>query len=53
MLIKPSRIQGFDDWVDLFHQWREEIGYPTELVGDYHFETRALRMASSNSRIIS
>jgi len=41
MLIKKSRIDTFDDWVDVFHQWREDIGYPTELIGkDYTFETR-------------
>jgi len=41
MLIKKARIQGFDDWIDVFHQWREDIGYPTELIGkDYHFETK-------------
>src|SRR5262249_41388896 len=41
MLIKKARIQGFDDWVDVFHQWREDIGYPTELIGkDYQFETK-------------
>ncbi|MCZ6484237.1 MAG: hypothetical protein O6826_00890, partial [Acidobacteria bacterium] len=46
MLIKPSRIQGFDDWVDIFHQWRENIGYPTELIGDYHFETKLEELES-------
>ncbi|OFV95770.1 MAG: hypothetical protein A3H94_06320 [Acidobacteria bacterium RIFCSPLOWO2_02_FULL_60_20] len=41
MLVKKSRIQTFDDWVDVFHQWRDDIGYPTELIGeDYHFETK-------------
>ena len=41
MLVKKARIHGFDDWVDVFHQWREDIGYPTELIGkDYHFETK-------------
>jgi benzoyl-CoA 2,3-dioxygenase component B len=41
MLIKKSKIDTFDDWVDVFHQWRDDIGYPTELVGkDYTFETR-------------
>jgi benzoyl-CoA 2,3-dioxygenase component B len=40
MLVKKSRIDNFDDWVDVFNQWREDIGYPTELIGtDYHFET--------------
>jgi benzoyl-CoA 2,3-dioxygenase component B len=41
MLVKKSRIDNFDDWVDIFNQWREDIGYPTELIGqDYHFETK-------------
>ena len=41
MLVKKSRIQNFDDWVDVFHQWKDDIGYPTELIGeDYSFETR-------------
>ena len=41
MLVKKSRIDTFDDWVDLFHQWHNDIGYPTELIGkDYHFETK-------------
>jgi benzoyl-CoA 2,3-dioxygenase component B len=34
-------VQTFDDWVDVFHQWRDNIGYPTELIGeDYVFETK-------------
>ena len=41
MLVKKSRIGTFDDWVDLFNQWHDDIGYPTELIGkDYHFETK-------------
>ena len=41
MLLKKSRIENFDDWVDVFHQWHDDIGYPTELIGkDYHFETK-------------
>jgi len=41
MLVKKSRIDNFDDWVDIFHQWREDIGYPTDLIGDdYSFETK-------------
>ena len=41
MLVKKARIQTFDDWVDIFHQWRDDIGYPTDLIGqDYHFETK-------------
>jgi len=41
MLIKKSRINSFDDWVDIFHQWHDDIGYPKELIGeDYNFETK-------------
>ena len=41
MLVKKGRVQTFDDWTDYFHQWRNEIGYPTELLGaDYKFETK-------------
>jgi len=41
MLIKKSRIDTFDDWVDMFHAWHADIGYPTELIGaDYSFETK-------------
>jgi benzoyl-CoA 2,3-dioxygenase component B len=48
MLIKKARIQGFDDWIDVFHQWREDIGYPTELIGkDYHFETKLGELETS------
>ena len=40
MLVKKSQIEGFDDWVDVFHKWREDIGYPTGLIGEYKFETK-------------
>jgi benzoyl-CoA 2,3-dioxygenase component B len=41
MLVKKARIQTFDDWVDVFHEWRDNIGYPSELIGqDYVFETK-------------
>src|SRR5207245_10299898 len=41
MLVKKSSINNFDDWVDVFNQWHDDIGYPTELIGkDYHFETK-------------
>ncbi|MBI4441901.1 MAG: phenylacetate-CoA oxygenase subunit PaaI [Acidobacteria bacterium] len=47
MLAKKARVQNFDDWVDVFHQWREDIGYPTELIGkEYHFETKLGEMES-------
>jgi len=41
MLVKKSRVSTFDDWVDYFHQWREDIGYPTDLLGkEYLWETK-------------
>lgn len=41
MLVKKSKISTFDDWIDLFHQWHADIGYPTELIGkEYTFETK-------------
>ena len=47
MLVKKGRVQTFDDWTDYFHQWRNEIGYPTELLGaDYKFETKMSELES-------
>src|SRR5438132_9755563 len=41
MLAKHARLRSFDDWVDYFHQWHDDIGYPTDLIGkDYKFETK-------------
>jgi len=41
MLVKKSRVSTFDDWVDYFHQWREDIGYPSDLLGkEYLWETK-------------
>jgi benzoyl-CoA 2,3-dioxygenase component B len=41
MLIKKPTIDTFDDWIDMFHLWHADIGYPTELIGkDYTFETK-------------
>ena len=41
MLIKKSRIDNFDDWVDIFHEWHTDIGYPTDMLGKgYMFETK-------------
>jgi benzoyl-CoA 2,3-epoxidase subunit B len=35
-----SAISTFDDWVDLFRAWRDEIGYDSSLLGDYQFEAK-------------
>jgi benzoyl-CoA 2,3-dioxygenase component B len=34
------KISNFDDWVDYFRQWQQDIGYDTQLLGDYKFETK-------------
>jgi benzoyl-CoA 2,3-dioxygenase component B len=35
-----TKIATFDDWIDYFKQWRDDIGYDSSLVGDYQFETK-------------
>jgi benzoyl-CoA 2,3-epoxidase subunit B len=35
-----TKISTFDDWINYFKQWREDIGYDSSLVGDYQFETK-------------
>ena len=41
MAVTGPKLRNFDDWVDVFHQWRDDIGYPTKLIGeDYVFETK-------------
>ena len=35
-----ARIATFDDWVDLFKQWRGDIGVDHPLVRQYQFETK-------------
>ncbi len=30
-----GKINTFDDWVDLFRQWQNEIGFDPKLMGDY------------------
>ena len=34
------RISKFDDWVDYFHEWQKEIGFPTELLEGFKFEAK-------------
>lgn len=34
------KISNFDDWVDYFRHWQQDIGYDTALLGDYKFETK-------------
>jgi benzoyl-CoA 2,3-dioxygenase component B len=35
-----ARIATFDDWVDLFRQWQEDIGVDRTVIGDYPFEAK-------------
>jgi benzoyl-CoA 2,3-dioxygenase component B len=40
-MVRPGKsIQKFSDWVDLFHQWREDIGYEAELLGFFDFDAK-------------
>ncbi|HEY3175520.1 MAG TPA: Phenylacetic acid catabolic protein [Candidatus Polarisedimenticolia bacterium] len=34
------RINTFDDWVDCFHQWQKEIGFPAELLEGFKFDAK-------------
>jgi benzoyl-CoA 2,3-dioxygenase component B len=36
----PATIQNFDDWIGHFQQWQKDIGYSTELLGDFKFEAK-------------
>jgi benzoyl-CoA 2,3-epoxidase subunit B len=35
-----ARIATFDDWVDLFRQWQEEVGVDRSVIGEYPFEAK-------------
>lgn len=39
-LSRGKSIDTFDDWVDLFHRWREDIDYDASLVKDFTFEAK-------------
>jgi benzoyl-CoA 2,3-dioxygenase component B len=34
------KISTFDDWVDYFRQWQQDIGYDPALLNNYQFETK-------------
>ncbi len=36
----PETITTFEDWVGMFHEWQEAIGFPTNLLGDFTFEAK-------------
>lgn len=36
----PETVSTFDEWIDVFHEWQEQIGFPTNLLGDFKFEAK-------------
>jgi benzoyl-CoA 2,3-dioxygenase component B len=42
-----AKIASFDEWIDYFKTWRDDIGYDSSLVGDYIFETKLGELHSS------
>jgi benzoyl-CoA 2,3-epoxidase subunit B len=36
----PQAIQNFDDWIGAFEAWQKEIGFNSDLIGDFKFETK-------------
>ncbi len=40
MVTAGKSISSFDDWVDMFYEWREDIGYDTSLVKDFTFDAK-------------
>ena len=45
------KISTFDDWVDYFRQWQQDIGYDPALLNNYQFETKLGELHSSRDRI--
>lgn len=40
-MVRPGQaIQGFDDWVDFFHQWCDDIGYDRKALDFFTFEAK-------------
>jgi benzoyl-CoA 2,3-epoxidase subunit B len=35
-----NKISTFDDWIEYFRQWQQDIGYDPALLGNYKFETK-------------
>jgi benzoyl-CoA 2,3-epoxidase subunit B len=35
-----TKISTFDDWIEYFRQWQQDIGYDPALLGNYQFETK-------------
>jgi benzoyl-CoA 2,3-dioxygenase component B len=40
MTSSATSIRTFDDWIDLFHQWQEDIGYDASLVERFEFDAK-------------
>lgn len=43
-----TSLQTFDDWVGSFEKWQNDIGFNTELLGDFKFETKFADLESEN-----
>jgi benzoyl-CoA 2,3-dioxygenase component B len=41
-----AKIATFDDWIDLFRQWQEDVGIDRSLIGNYAFEAKFGELAS-------
>ena len=41
------KISTFDDWIDYFRQWQQDIGYDPALLNNYQFETKLGELHSS------
>lgn len=37
-MVRSKSAQTFDDWIDLFRAWRDDIGYDSELVQHFEFD---------------
>jgi len=35
-----ARISTFDDWIDYFHQWQKDIGFPLDLLEGFEFDAK-------------
>lgn len=41
-----KKFSTFDEWIDLFTQWRNDIGFDSRLIGDYQFEAKFVEVDS-------
>jgi benzoyl-CoA 2,3-dioxygenase component B len=42
-----AKIATFEDWIEYFKQWQKDIGYDSELLAGYNFETKLGELHSS------